>query len=883
MKDNVTLFAFNRGLVSKLALARQDIKRVALSARIQKNYMPRALGSMMFRPGLGYITNSRLNKTARYIPFIFSTNDLALVELTDAEMRVLVDDEVITRPAVTTAVVNGDFDTDLNGWTDADGAGATSSWATGGYMSLVGTGTNAAIRRQEVTVSGGNVGVVHALRIIIERGDVLLRIGSSSGGDEYVNETTLKPGTHSIAFTPAGNFFIQFANRAIPASLVTSCNVESPGDLVLPTPWLEADLSSVRWDQSGDVIFVGCTGYQQRRIERRNNNSWSIVKYEPIDGPFLSINTTPITLTASAITGDITLTASAALFRPTHVGALFKINSSGQQVEADLSGDNQFTDPIRVTGIGSARSFGVFISGTWSATVHLQRSVAEPGDWTDVTSYTTNQSTNYSDGLDNQIIYYRLGIKSGNYTSGTAKARLNFSAGSISGVARITGYTSSTQVSAAVVKTLGNTTATDNWQEGKWSDRRGWPSSPSLVEGRLFWVGKNSVDGSVSDSYESFDEDVEGDSGPISRTIGSGPVDSILWTLPLLRLLLGTAGSEITARSNNLDEPLTPSNFSLKTSSTQGSANVAAIRVDSKGIMVQRCGKRVYELAYDGNGGDYVPTDLTALVPEVGDPGIVRSAVQRQPDTRIHFVKSDGTVAVLLYDKIENLICWVTVETDGEIEDVVVLPGIDEDQVYYSVKREINGNEVRYLEKWAKESECIGGTLNKTMDSFLVWSGNSSIIDGLDHLEGCEVVAWADGVAYPGPYTVSGGQIDLGTTVSSAIVGLAYTGRFQGVKVGSLCERKKLQSLGLAIVDTHPLGLKVGTDFDHLYPIPRMIQGKPTANNEIFDELDASAFPLDGQWKNDSRLCMESRSPYCATIIAGVLEVEQNARVQRNG
>ena len=37
-----------------------------------------------------------------------------------------------------------------------------------------------------------------ALRIVIERGPVTLRVGSTASGDEYINETVLRTGTHSL-------------------------------------------------------------------------------------------------------------------------------------------------------------------------------------------------------------------------------------------------------------------------------------------------------------------------------------------------------------------------------------------------------------------------------------------------------------------------------------------------------------------------------------------------------------------------------------------------------------------------------------------------------------------------------------------------------------
>src|SRR3546814_16054822 len=51
--------------------------------------------------------------------------------------------------------------------------------------------------------------------------------------------------------------------------------------------------------QSADVILRACDGHQQRRIERRAARSWSLVLYEPIDGPFRVANLSATTLTPS--------------------------------------------------------------------------------------------------------------------------------------------------------------------------------------------------------------------------------------------------------------------------------------------------------------------------------------------------------------------------------------------------------------------------------------------------------------------------------------------------------------------------------------------------------------------------------------------------------
>lgn len=886
-QQNVALLAFNRGLISPLALARTDLKRSALSAEIMTNWMARALGSMMLRPGLGYLGSSRDDAAARFLPFVFSIGDTALVELTDQTMRIWIDDEPMTRPSVSTTVTNGTFASNLTGWSDDDEAGAASTWVSGS-MQLVGTGTSAAIRRQTLTVASGDQSVEHALRIEIQRGPVTLRVGSTSGGDEYITETTLEDGTHSLAFTPTGaSVYIQFSSTLERITLVDSCVIESAGVVEITAPWTEASLSYVREKQSGDVLFVACLGYQQRRIERRATKSWSVVKYKTDDGPFRTENTGPITITPSGLSGNITLTASKPLFRSGHVGALWQLTSTGQVVEQTATAQNTFTNEIRITGVDASRIYTIVISGLTASgsTVTLQRSLDEPGNWEDVPSktWTADATETYDDGLDNQIVYYRIGVKTGDYVAGTIVMTLQTGTGSITGRVRITAFSSSTSVSAEVLDDLGDDVATDNWAEGKWSDYRGWPTAVAFVEGRLAWAGKNGVDISQSDAYHAFDAETEGDSGPISRTIGSGPVDTINWLLALQRLILGAEGAEHSARSSSFDEPMTPTNFQIKEASTQGSAAVDAAKIDSRGVYVQRGGTRAMELSFNAEVYDYATTELSALIPEIGQPGIVRIAVQRQPDTRIHFVRSDGTVAVLVFDRAENLACWLEVETDGEVEDVVVLPGAagdSEDAVYYHVNRTIDGSTKRFLERWATESQCQGGTINRQADSFIAYNGPSTLTIPVAHLEGEEVVAWGGG-ADLGTFTVSSGQITLSSPVSQACVGIGYDAQWKSSKLAyaagmgtGLLQKKKVNQLGVILWNTHHQGLQYGPDFDHLSDLPGRESGAVVEDGTIYNTYDEEAFPFDGVWDTDSRLCLLAQAPRPCTILAAVLSVE---------
>jgi len=908
-RQNIAYLAFNRGLVSALAMARVDLKRMALSAERMVNWMPRVLGSMMPRMGFGYLGATASNNLPRLLRFVFSINDKALIEITNVLMRVWVSDALITRPSVNTQVINGTFVGGIWGWNDDDEAGAISAWSSDGLVTFTGTGSAAAIRTQTLVIASGDQNVEHALRIVVLRGPITFRLGSTSGGDEYISETQLDTGYHSLAFTPTGaSAYIKFSSSTSVTVRLGECSIEAAGVMTLPAPWAEADLGLLRYDQSGDIIYVAAgkttdnIGYQQRQIERRASRSWSIVLYKPNDGPWRDVNTTSTSITPSGTSGTgVTLTATASVFKSTNVGGLWAVTQTGQQKTTTVTAQNTFSSAIIIDGGTDTRAFAITISGLsgTGTTITLQRSIGDTGTYSDVTTYTTDQTINYDDGLANQVVAYRIGCKTGDYSSGTIALVLYYASGTTRGICRIIEYNSETQVTVDVLSNFASTTASEEWEEGKWSDRRGWPTAVSFYEGRLWFAGRDSFIGSASDDFTNMDHTAEGDAAAINRTIGSGPVDTINWLLPMQRLLAGGQGAEFSARSTALDEPLTPSNFNLKRCGGQGSNAVGGMVVEDSGVYVQRGGIRVFELSFDGNKLDYSNTQLSILVPEIGSPGIVRMEVQRQPDTRLHFLRSDGTVAVVIFDKAEDVKCWCEIEaagTDAAIKDIVVLPGDStaaEDQVYYVTSRTINSSTVRYLERMALESEGVGGTLNKQADSFVIFTNSpaSLTVSGLTHLVGQSVVVWQDGVCPedtngdPKTYTVSaGGTITLDTEATTGIVGLAYEVQWQSAKLaqlqgakGSILNfEKNIRGLGLVLKSYHPKFLKFGQDFDNLDDLPSQVAGSNVDTDVIQATFDDAPMVFPGTWTSDARLCLEAVIPRPGTLLSAMCQVDMS-------
>lgn len=897
MRQMQALFAFNRGICSIFALARQDIKRIALSAETMTNFIAKVLGPMIFRPGTKYLATT--GAYARMLKFIFATNDKAVVLLTPNSMQISINDTLLQRASVPTTVTNGSFSGNILGWTDGSDGGGSIAYEATNTLKLVSNGTARAIAYQAMTVGASWVALEHALRIVITRGPVTLRVGSALGADDYVSETSLDTGYHSIAFIPSNPCYIQFQSTTAYKKLISSCEIEAAGVVTVPTPWPSGAMSKIRYDQSADVLFVACDGYQQRKIERRgtrpNARSWSVCVYQSDDGPFKTENAGPITLSGSAITGDITVAASTALFKSTHVGALFSITSTGQSQTKTIAAQNTFTNSIRVTGVGAARSFGITLTGTLAASTVVLQSSLDNSSWNDVAgqSWGAVVSTAYADGLDNQIVYYRIGIKTGGYGGADSVAcTLVFSAGYQKGVVRVTAFTNSTTVSAQVLFDLGSTSTTDIWQEGHWSDKNGWPTSVRLHEGRLWWFGRNGIWGSISDAYTSYNEDQAGNSGPINRTIGSGPVDSVNFALSLQRLVLGAEGKEISVRSSALDTPLTPTDFNMHDASTQGSAAVEAWKIDQRGVYVHRNTTKVYELAYDSQSFDYNSTDLTVLCPELCSPGVIRMDVQRQPDTRILCVRSDGKVVLSTHDKIEDVLAWQTLETNGEYQDVCVLPGDAgslEDIVYYVVKRTIGGSASYYFEKQEVESNCRGATQSYNMDSYHAFSLGSpdTVVSGFPHLANEQVVVWADGAPLldstgePLLFTVSsGGSITTDRNVTTGVVGLPYTGQWKSAKLalqGSAAEsmlnqQKRTSHLGLLLAYFCPKALRFGPDFANMNDMPAIERGKVVTGTQV--TYDEQTIPFPGAWVTDMRLCLEARSPMPVSVLAVVADLE---------
>ncbi|MCB0252170.1 MAG: hypothetical protein KDI55_00390 [Anaerolineae bacterium] len=868
---NYPFVNFGGGEIGKELLGRVTLEGYSAMSEILENILVERAGTALFRPGFELKARPNAdNDLTHLLPFIRSHDQAYLVVLSDGEMRIAQDGGIITRPAVTSAVTNGTFST-LTGWTDISTSPGVASAALGG-LRLSSNGLVEAGVRQEVATS--SAGVVHALDIEVLRGPVTLRIGSSAGATDLGpggEETAIGKGFHSIAFTPAGaSYWVELVSRERPYRVVGSVAVASAGDMVLETPWAEAYLEELEYEQSIDVLFVNYGLTHPKRIERRGAQSWSIVDTDERSGPFLGPNIDEgISLTPSVTQGNGTLASNVDLFNAGHVGALFELTHSGQSASDTVGGANQFTDSIKVQGAGTtARTVSVSISGTFTGTIVVQRSIGNTTSFSNYASYASPTTTSFADGLDNQTIYYKIGFGS-DYTSGTADVALTYNGGSSTGIVRVVAFNDAQSVDIEVLETLASTTSTNEWSEGAWSDYRGWPEGIGLFNGRLWEGYGDQYAGSRSDAYSSFGLG-ENDDDAIIRSIGTGRVENIVSMLPLARLLALTGGAEVEIKGSSFDEPMTPGNASSRNISTHGASPVHPVVVDTQGMFISRSGAKLLEAFYSVDANAYRTRSLMRLHKKIGRPGLRQIAVSREPDTRIWVVRTDGQLLCLIYEPDDNVVGWQRIITNGTVESVAVLPGDEEDEIYIAVNRPASdgGEAVRCIEKLGR-LDIESATDARQFDSWVEYVGESTdVVGGFEHLAGREVVVWVDGARHPNVTIDADGNLRLTYEGENISAGLGYTGRYKSSKLAfgaqqgtALTMKGKPLRIAMMLFDSMQI-LEYGQTFDKMDNLKdRKLEEQYGAGPGLIDGTSED-FVVPGNFTRDPRVCLRMQSPY---------------------
>ncbi len=262
-------------------------------------------------------------------------------------------------------------------------------------------------------------------------------------------------------------------------------------------------------------------------------------------------------------------------------------------------------------------------------------------------------------------------------------------------------------------------------------------------------------------------------SDAITIKIAEREVNEIRHIVALNDLIVFTSGGEWKCNGENeVFSASPPPKVNLQ--SSYGCNNVAPIISGSMVLFVQAGASVVRDLGYTYVSNSYDGNELSIFASHLFEgKQIVDWAYSKEPNRIVWAVLSDGTLAALTYNPQHEVMGWSRHETDGEFESVATIREGYEDVPYFVVKRTINGQTKRYIERMKSRivSDAKDGFF---VDSGLIYDGAPvSSVSGLEHLEGKEVIILADGGVITGK-TVNSGIVNLDVSASKIIVGLPY-------------------------------------------------------------------------------------------------------------
>lgn len=470
----------------------------------------------------------------------------------------------------------------------------------------------------------------------------------------------------------------------------------------ITTPYTAAECAELQYVQINDVVYITHPAHPVQKLSRLANDNWTLVAVDFDEPPFQDENLSAVTLSPSATTGSITLTASAATFLASDVGAYYRIGYR----RASTSTEKKITavgtsSSILVSGKWFFRTYGI-----WTATIEVQRSVNGSTGWESVRTYTGAKDRNIDvEGEEADTAYYRINVTS--WTSQTAtngedsRAVFELDDRFVYGFVQITGFTSTTVVSATVKQALFQTGATKVWAEGSWSPRRGFPAACAFYENRMYFAGSTyqpqTLWGSIVDDYENFKAGTS-DTDSVEFTLSSTERQQVIWMVAQSKLVIGTNSGEWSASGSELDDTITPTKIRVRQQSNFGSKAGRALLVNDTILFVQRSGRKLREAIYDAVREGYQSSDVTILADHITAGGITSPCYQSDRDS-IFWGIANGKLIGMTYEKEQTVIAWHRHTTQGRFEAVETIYGTLDDEVWVSVLRDIDGVQKRYIER----------------------------------------------------------------------------------------------------------------------------------------------------------------------------------------
>ena len=299
-----------------------------------------------------------------------------------------------------------------------------------------------------------------------------------------------------------------------------------------------------------------------------------------------------------------------------------------------------------------------------------------------------------------------------------------------------------------------------------WSNAAGWPKSATFYQARLWFGGSTkrpqTLWGSKTNDFFNFDDGTSLDDEGIDLTLDTDQVNAITSVYAGRHLQIFTTGGEFSIK----DIPITPAKVAVRRETQFGSSKVPPKNIDGSVIFIDRTGKSIREFLFDYNEDAYTSGTVSLLASHLLNSPVdmdVSRGTANDDANYVYFINSDGTAAVFNSLRSQEVSGWTKWTTSGDIESVAVVV----DDVYFVVKRTINGSVVRFIETLDPNTYTDA---NKTV----TLGSAGTAVSGLTHLNGQESRIRVDGEVRAN-LTPSSGAITLAETGTVVEVGLNYT------------------------------------------------------------------------------------------------------------
>lgn len=731
--------------------------------------------------------------------------------------------------------------------------------------------------------------------------------GYSNGDRVIITNVSGMTEVNNRQFTIANVTYTTFELSGVDSTTYTSYSSGgSVGKIVeLTTTYTQDQLPELQFCQTNDTLYIAHQSHPLRKLTRSSHTAWTLEEPSITTGPFRTINST----TSTKIT--VSLPSSTTSYGTWPVGATFRMICSSGIFDADMVGGLfRLNEEGGGTGIANA--------AVGDSTTNITGNDMYTNEGNIYGVYAVSGATNW--GSFARVPSHESGTvrvygKSGHYFDSDF-LHPGFC------VVRITSYASIYQVQAEIVRYQMPKSVVDSgtsfFEEGAWSDYRGYPAAIALYENRLFLAGSLSepatIWGSRSGAYEDFTDGTD-DADALTYRVGSGVADPIRWLMSGRVLTAGTSSGEYAIAASSQNEALTPSNFKVSPQTSFGTSSAPPIRVDQAVLYPQRNGVasnasvRLREFAYSFQNDAYNSTDISIFAEHIFGAGYNRLAYLLQPNPLIFARRTDGYLAACTYERAQEVVAWhrhILGGSSALVQTVGSIPGADGDELWMSVRRVIgeqtqrtledgstvrlteDGEErvleddntvtVQYIEVLEQQFEDTGTKEDAFfVDSGLSYSGSSTTtISGLWHLRGTDVTYLADGAKGTGTVS-STGILTLTTAASKVHVGEAFTAAFEtedlsdGAQAGTAQSRaKRFSQIWLRVLNS--LGGTYGTTSADqktiLYRTAAMAQGSSPPLFTGWKELD-----MPSGWDREAVIRCEHSDPLPFHVICVVAEM----------